>query len=157
MVLEGSGGDLDGDLEGRRADEKKETDSCITANSSRTGMDNAPPEVFWSMWKSVWSLPSNLRTWGARVEVSKTESFTQRGQTNGYICAREMEILTQEKWDQQEQVSHCNISPSSVPTLPYTHLTTSAMPGPGLVSTSPDSGKRRQPTLAKVEEDQREE
>ena len=31
MVLEGSGGGLDGDLEGRRADEKDETDSCITA------------------------------------------------------------------------------------------------------------------------------
>ena len=27
MVLEGSGGDLDGDLEDRRADEKNETDN----------------------------------------------------------------------------------------------------------------------------------
>ena len=46
MVLEGSG-DLNGDSEGRRADEKDEIDNCITANSSRTGVDNAPPEVFW--------------------------------------------------------------------------------------------------------------
>ena len=29
--------------------------------------------------------------------VSKTESFIQIGQTNGYVCAREKEILTQEQ------------------------------------------------------------
>ena len=58
VALEGSGGDLDGDLEGRRADEKGETDSCIRANSSLTGMDNAPPKVFWSKWMWVWRLPS---------------------------------------------------------------------------------------------------
>ena len=46
MALEGSGGDLDGDLEGRMADEKDETDSCSIANSSCTGVDIAPPEGF---------------------------------------------------------------------------------------------------------------
>ena len=73
-------------------------------------------------------MPSSLCIWGMRVEVSKTESFTRRGQTNGYVCAGEMEILTQEQWDQQEQVSHSNISTSSVPTLD-THLITSATQG----------------------------
>ena len=85
----------------------------------------------------------SLRTWGMRVEVSKTESFTLRGQTTGNVSARNMEILTQEQWDQWELVSHCNISPSSVPTL-HTHLTTSAMPEPQIISTSPNSSKRRQ-------------
>ena len=84
--------------------------------------------------------------------VSKTEFFIQRGQTVGYVCAREIEILTPEQWDQQEQVSHRNISPSSVPAL-HTHLATSAMTGPGLISLSPDSSKGRQQTLAKVEQD----
>ena len=63
MALEGSGGDLDGDLEGSKVDVKDKTDSCITANSSHTGMDNTPPEVFWSKRISVWRLPSKLRTW----------------------------------------------------------------------------------------------
>ena len=48
VVIECSGEDLVGDLEGRRPDEKDKTDSCITANSSCTWVDNAPPEMLWS-------------------------------------------------------------------------------------------------------------
>ena len=81
----------------------------------------------------TWALRSEISEW--RIEMDKKLDLIQKGDRKGYLSATVGAMLTQELWDQQEQLSQAIMWPESS-LGSQTHFTTSS--GPGFSSISPE-------------------